>query len=198
MLYWIYLFFNLILIIALNLILNFSCATLFWLFVSFAVVLLPSLPIAILIRKLPEKWFDYRNKIFIVSEKETNFYKKIKIRSWKDKIPEAGVTANFRKDHIYHPNDLMYIKRFILETCYSSILHISCIITALLFSPLGLLWNGFWVMTLPIAIVYSVLNIPSFFIQRYNRPRLIKKYERMNGQEDVGDLKIMAQNNVNI
>lgn len=198
MIYWIYLFFNIILIIGLNLILNFSYTTLFWLFVSFAVVLLPSLPIAILIRKLPNKWFDYHNKIFIVNEKEITFYKKIKIRNWKDKIPEAGVTANFKKDHIYHPNDPMYIKKFILETCYSSILHISCIITSLIFSPLGLLWNGFLTMTLPIAIVYSVLNIPSFFIQRYNRPRLIKKYERMNGQEELSDLKIMEQNNVNI
>lgn len=179
MVYWIFLYFNIALIVSLNMIFNFSIFTFLWLVASFAVVLLPSLPVAVFIRKLPKKWFDYHNKIFVVKDSEINFYKKIKIRSWKDKIPEAGQTANFKKDHIYDPNNPEYVKQFIDETCYSSVLHFLCILTALSFSLFGLFWNGFLTMTLPVAVVYSILNVPSFIIQRYNRPRLIKKYERM-------------------
>lgn len=179
MVYWIFLYFNIALIVVLNMIFNFSIYTFLWLLLSFAVVLLPSLLVAIVIRLLPKKWFDYNKKIFRVKENEINFYKKIKIRSWKDKIPEAGQTANFKKDHIYQPDNPAYIEQFILETCYGSVLHLLCIFSSLLFSFLGLLWNGFWIMTFPVAIVYSILNVPSFMIQRYNRPRLIKKLERM-------------------
>lgn len=179
MLYWIFLYVSIALIVGLNMLFNFSMATFGWLFLSFAVVLLPSLFIAILIRKLPKRWFDYNNKIYQVKDSERNFYKKIQVHKWKDKIPEAGQTANFKKDHIYNPDSMEYIEKFLLETCYGSVLHLGCIISALLFSFLGLLWHGFFTMTFPIAIVYSILNVLSFIIQRYNRPRLVKKLERM-------------------
>lgn len=179
MLYWIFLYFNIVLICSLNLIFNFSLTTFLYLVLSFAVVLVPSLFVDIFIRILPKKWFDYNKKIFIVKDSEVNFYKKIGIRKWKDKIPEAGKTAGFSKDHLYDPNNPEYIKNFILETVYGSLLHLFCIITSLSFAFFGLLWNGFLTMTLPVAVVYSILNVPSFMIQRYNRPRLIKKLERM-------------------
>lgn len=179
MVYWIFLYFNIALICSLNLAFNFTLTTFLYLILSYAVVLVPSLFVDIFIRILPKKWFDYNKKIFIVKEKEIDFYKKIGIRKWKDKIPEAGKTAGFSKAHMEDPNNPEYIKKFILETVYGSVLHLLCIVTALSFSLLGLLWNGFLTMTLPVAVVYSILNVPSFIIQRYNRPRLIKKLERM-------------------
>lgn len=39
---------------------------------------------------LPSKWFDHKKSVFTVEKKEKLFYEKIKIRKWKDKIPEWG------------------------------------------------------------------------------------------------------------
>ena len=41
---------------------------------------------AFIIRRLPEKWFSYDKKIWNVSKAECNFYEKLGIKLWKDKI----------------------------------------------------------------------------------------------------------------
>ena len=179
MFYWIFLYTNIALICGLNLAFNLSFTTFLYLLLSFAIVLIPSLFVDIIIRLLPRKWFDYHKKIYYVSERESKFYKDIGIRDWKDKIPELGKTVNFSKAKLCDPNNPEYIERFILETCLGSMTHVFCMVSALGFSVFGLLWHGFLTMTLPVAVVYGVMNIPSILIQRYNRPRLIKKLERM-------------------
>lgn len=178
MMYFFIMFFCIFSIIGLNLAFNFAWQTLLNLLISFAIVLLPSLIIAVLIRLLPKSWFDNKHKIFKVSKKERHFYEKIKIKIWKDKIPDLGQTANFKKDKLDNTNDPVYLKKFINETIYGECVHILCIISALLsliFVPKKLLLP----MALPIAIVYICYNIPSIIIQRYNRPRLEVVYNRL-------------------
>lgn len=141
------------------------------LFLGFVIVLVPSLIPAILIRLLPKKWFNPDNNIYNVNKKESNFLIKLGIKKWKDKVPELGKLVNFKKDKIYDVNNPKYLEKFLIETCYAETLHILCIVTALVamfFMPNGCFWN----IAFPIAIVYSVYNIPSILIQRFNRPRL--------------------------
>ena len=49
-------------------------------------------------RLLPAKCADHTKKMFTVSVKEKKFYEKLKIRLWKDKIPEIGHFTGFRKN----------------------------------------------------------------------------------------------------
>lgn len=195
--YFVFVIFCVLTVIVVNLAFNFSLATAFNLLISFAFVLLPSLFPAIIIRLLPKDWFDYNNNIYKVSEKEKNFLVKIGIRNWKDKIPELGGTAGFKKDSLANGNDILYLKKFISETVYGEVLHICCIIFALLsllFVPRHLVLT----MALPIAIIYSFLNIPSILIQRYNRPRLIKQLTRLErNQKNQTDLTLQESDNRN-
>lgn len=176
--YFCFVIFCVLLIISLNMIFAFSINTAVELLYSFAMVLLPSLFVAVVIRILPKSWFDYNKKRYLVSEKEKNLLVKIGIRKWKDKIPELGGTVKFKKDTLTDTGNILYLKRFILETCYGETLHKFCIVSALLsllFVPRNLILK----MALPVAIIYSLINIPSILIQRYNRPRLIKQLTRL-------------------
>ena len=60
---------------------------------------------AFLIRRMPAKWFSHDKKIFQVSAREKKFYETLKIRKWKDKIPELGQFTAFRKNKIADPKN---------------------------------------------------------------------------------------------
>ena len=172
------LFFCIFGIIVANLAVNLSWAMALNLLLGFVIILLPSLFCAIIIRILPKKWFNYNNKIYNVGEKERQFLLKIGIKKWKDKIPELGQTVNFKKNKLIDANNPSYLEKFLTETCYAECLHISCVVCALIgmfFVPGGNFWN----IAFPIAFVYSVYNIPSILIQRYNRPRLKVQLKRL-------------------
>ena len=47
--------------------------------------------IALIIHKLPKKWFHYEKNFFYIYKWERKFYEKIKIKKWKDHIPELGI-----------------------------------------------------------------------------------------------------------
>ena len=126
---------------------------------------------AFIIRRLPNKWFSETNKIFASTKSEKKFYEKIGIKKWKDSVPELGGFTDFHKDHLYDPKSPEYIRRFILECNYGSMIHI---VTAILgfviifITPLDICF----LMAIPVAFVNFVLNLPPFFILRYNVNRL--------------------------
>lgn len=189
------LFFCIFTIIVLNLVFNFAWLTALYILIGFACVLLPSLFVAIIIRMLPRKWFNPNRKIYQVGDKERQFLLKIGIKKWKDKIPEMGQTVNFKKDKLQDANNAEYIQKFLVETCYAESLHISCAVLAIIFAFISLLFmpNLFvWTVSLPVAIVYSIYNIPSILIQRYNRPRLkvqLKRLTKNNNSDNISQVK---------
>ena len=136
-------------------------------------------------RALPEKCADRRKRIFHVSKKEKQFYEKLKIRKWKDKVPEIGHLTGFRKNKLQDPKSLAYVDRFLLEVCYGEIGHFFSAILG--FATLGFffitpLW---WAIALPVSVINAVMNAPSFMIWRYNcykleilRANLIRHAER--------------------
>lgn len=189
------LFFCIFTIIVLNLVFNFAWLTALYILIGFACVLLPSLFVAIIIRMLPREWFNPNRKIYQVGDKERQFLLKIGIKKWKDKIPEMGQTVNFKKDKLQDANNAEYIQKFLVETCYAESLHISCAVLAIIFAFISLLFmpNLFvWTVSLPVAIVYSIYNIPSILIQRYNRPRLkvqLKRLTKNNNSDNISQVK---------
>lgn len=123
-------------------------------------------------RLLPKKCADRRKKCFRVSSKEKKFYEKIKIRAWKEYIPEIGHLTGFRKNKIDQPKNLAYLDRFLLECCYGEIGHFSSIFTGfltLLFFPLTDLWVA---IAIPVALVSAILNVFPIFVLRYNAYKL--------------------------
>ena len=123
---------------------------------------------------LPKKLWNYENKIYKVSKKEIKFYEKLKIRKWKDLIPELGNTAGFSKKN-FKTTEIKYIERFIYETCIGEIFHYSCAIlgiTCIFIFPISQFY-----LFLPIAIASFILNYLPAIVQRYNRYkwRIIRK-----------------------
>lgn len=122
---------------------------------------------AFLIRRLPAKWFAHDKKIFCASAREKKFYEKLKIRKWKDKIPELGQFTDFHKNHIADPKNNAYLERYMLEAAYGEVIHFVGLFVGFLvifFFPL----RYWYCLGLPVAIANILLNLPSVFILRYN------------------------------
>ncbi len=143
---------------------------------------------AAICRVLPAKLANPEKKIFHVSQREKKFYERLKIRKWKDKVPEIGQFTGFRKNKLGDPKSLEYLDRFLLESAYGEIGHVASCITSfaiLLLFPIYRLW---FAVAIPVAIVSMLLNIPSLMILRYNsyklrvlRDSMAKKLRRAQG-----------------
>ena len=148
--------------------------------------------VALVIRRLPNKYFKGDNKFFDVSKKELRFYDKIGIKKWKDKVPELGGFTSFHKNKISDPHNNEYLNRFILEANYGIVIHFVSIFTSFLIifldyqmfvdfsKPIGL------TIGLPVAIVNAILIGLPTCILRYNLPRLkiIKKLNDRNKKNE--------------
>lgn len=148
----------------------FSIFGLTW-FAVLIVILIDGLT-ATVCRLLPERCANHEKKIFQVSAKEKRFYEKLKIRQWKDKVPEIGQFTGFRKNKIADPKSVEYIDRYLLEVCYGELGHVTSVFTSfllLLFFPLSRFWL---VVAIPVAFISALLNLPSLFILRYNSYKL--------------------------
>ncbi len=145
--------------------------------------------VAWIVNHLPKKWFSHDIKCFSVGAKEKKFYEKLKIRKWKDRVPELGALGGFRKNKIADPSSLEYVERFLLEICYGEAVHF----LSLFLGFLVMLVNEKYALTigLPVAIVNFFMNIPSLFILRYNSYKLkilyksnLKKLERQRKKQE--------------
>lgn len=119
-------------------------------------------------RGMPKKCAQHDKKIFTVSLKEKKFYEKLKIRKWKDKIPEIGHFTGFRKNKIADPKSVEYVERFLMEACYGEVGHFFSLFFGfliLLFFPIHKAWLA---ISIPVAIVNALLNFPTILVLRYN------------------------------
>ena len=134
--------------------------------------------IALIINKLPDKLFAVNNPLYKVSEAEKKFYKKIKVKNWKDKIWELGGLGGFSKKTLANPDSPEYIEKFIIE-CNKGVL------THRLSYPVGFLPMLFiqnicaLTIALPVAIVNLFLNILPTLALRYNTPKLQAMLKKM-------------------
>ena len=158
--------------------------------------------VATVCRLLPERFANHESKVYTVSAKEKSVFEKLKIRKWKDKVPEIGHFTGFRKNKIADPKSVEYLERFLLEACYGEMGHFWS-----LFFGFSLLLLGFipffptmslWLaISLPVAIINIFLNLPSLFILRYNSYKLeilrksnLKKQQRANAQKEAQAVRV--------
>ena len=123
-------------------------------------------------RMMPKAIARHDAKIYVVSAKEKKFYEKLKIRKWKDKVPEIGHFTGFRKNKIADPKSVEYLERFLLEACYGEVGHFFSLFfgfAILLLFPISDVW---FAISIPVAIINVLLNLPSLFILRYNSYKL--------------------------
>ncbi len=132
---------------------------------------------------LPRKWFDPDNCLFRCRpwEDRGRVYHKLKIRRWKDKLPDASrhckkmvpkrIRGHLSRDHL---------DRMIQETCVAEFIH-----SLLILLSIGVvrIWEGKrgWICWL----LCILGNLPFIFIQRYNRPRLQAALEHMENQHQT-------------
>ncbi len=137
-----------------------------------ALVMLVDAVVATVARLLPAKCADHENKIFKVSPKEKKFYEKLKIRLWKDRVPEIGQFTGFRKNKLDDPKSVEYLDRFLLESCYGEIGHFCSIFIGFVILFASFVTPMWFAISIPVAFVNAFLNIPSFCILRYNSYKL--------------------------
>ena len=132
--------------------------------------------LAFLIRRLPEEWFSHGKRIFAVSKKEREFYRAIKINSWKDCIPELGGFTDFHKNELKSGNDREYLERFIFESNYGVVIHLSNAVLGMFIVYLPFAQRmSIW---LPIFIINFILSVLPMMILRYHLPVLERLYCR--------------------
>lgn len=139
--------------------------------------------VALTVHLLPKGMFEPHRKAFHVSEKKIKFYKKLGVKKWKEKVPDLGQFANFKKNKIENPFSLKYIHKFLVENCYGDMIHIVSAFMGFLiifFPPVDLAIS----IALPVAIINFIINYMPVMIQRYNRPKLLNIYNKLLSQEN--------------
>lgn len=139
--------------------------------------------VAFVIRKMPEKWFERNKGIFKTGERELAFYEFLRVKKWKDHVPELGCFTGFHKNKLANPFDNKYIWRFIIESRYGVAIHFYSVPTSFLLLLLD--WkmysgeSNIWLtIGLPVAIVNAILIVLPAFILKYNLPRLLRIYDK--------------------
>ncbi len=167
---------------------NIALGTASWYYVLIAVIWCTALQfamdglIAILINKMPDRWFGVNNPLYRVSQKERELYKRLRVRFWKDRVWELGGLGGFSKKNVREPNNPRYIEKFIIE-CNKGVL------THRLSYPIGFLAmltlpNACALtIALPVALVNLYLNILPTLALRYNTPMLKAILDRLNRKE---------------
>ena len=139
---------------------------------AIVVIILVDGLVATVCRLLPKKCADHEKKFFQVSQKEKRFYEKIKIRLWKDKIPEIGHFTGFRKNKIAQPQDVEYLSRFLLEACYGELGHLWIMPIGFVILALFFIHETWIALAIPVSIVNAILNVLPVFVLRYNRYKI--------------------------
>ena len=129
-------------------------------------------------RLVPKEWFDYTRFPYrsFAFEKGGKIYEAIGIAKWQSRVPD--MSRIFPKlmpaKKIPARPDEQTLLVMIRETCAAEATH-----TLLMLAGLGVIviWPCVWGVML--YLVYAILgNLIFIIIQRYNRPRLVRLYER--------------------
>lgn len=133
----------------------------------------------ILGRLVPKSWFDYTRAPFRPAAFERNgkFYEAFAIAKWQNRVPD--MSRIFPK--LMPPKkmparpDAQTLLIMIRETCAAEATHAFLMVAGL---GVIVIWPCIWGVLL--YLVYAVFgNLVFLMIQRYNRPRLVRLYERM-------------------
>ncbi len=127
---------------------------------------------------LPRRWFRHDNPFFRSRPWEDGgrlYDRLFRVKKWKDKLPDnSRIFPWVYKKKVLDFHDPAQSLRLLQETCVAEAVHWALIALSPLF---------FWVLEPTYALVWGLIyvalgNLPFIVIQRYNRPRLARIYER--------------------
>ena len=102
-------------------------------------------------------------------ERSGRFYERLRVRAWKDRVPEAGALFAGGMSKRRLASGRSGLDRFAMETRRAELGHWSAMAAA----PVFVIWNPPSAATL--LLVYGVAsNLPFIVIQRYNRLRVTR------------------------
>lgn len=134
--------------------------------------------IAILINKMPDRWFGVNNRLYRVSQRERALYKRWRVRQWKDKVWELGGLGGFSKKELKEPNNPEYIEKFIIE-CNKGVLTHRLAYPVGFAAMLTLPFPCNLTIALPVAIVNLYLSVLPTLVLRCNTPALQSILKRL-------------------
>ena len=140
--------------------------------------------IAILINKMPDGWFGVDNRLYHVSQRERELYKKWRVRQWKDKVWELGGLGGFSKKSVKEPGNPAYVEKFIIE-CNKGVLTHRLSYPAGFLAMLTLPDVCSLTIALPVALVNLYLNILPTLALRYNTPKLHIMLQRLREAQNT-------------
>jgi len=140
--------------------------------------------IAILINKMPDGWFSVDNRLYRVSQRERELYKKWRVRQWKDKVWELGGLGGFSKKSVKEPGNPAYVEKFIIE-CNKGVLTHRLSYPAGFLAMLTLPGVCSLTIALPVALVNLYLNILPTLALRYNTPKLHIMLQRLREAQNT-------------
>ncbi len=135
-------------------------------------------------RVLPKAWFRYDRAPFRAFrwEQGGRIYTRLAIQRWQSCVPDMSKV--FPK--LMPPKSMQTrpsqqtLARMLQETCVAEAVHAFLCVLGLYCLWLWPGWGG-----AAFYVVYVMLgNLPFILIQRYNRPRLARLYQRRQGQKE--------------
>lgn len=130
-------------------------------------------------RMLPKSWFHEQGFPYrpMKWEKNGNIYRKLSIHKWQNKVPDMSkILPKFMpKKSLLHfrgdPEELMLLAK---ECCIAECIHA-------LLALLGFYCIKIWpeIGGCVMACLYFLINICYVMIQRYNRPHILKVYDKL-------------------
>ncbi len=132
---------------------------------------------------LPRGGIDYTRVPFkpFSWEKSGAVYNALHVRQWKDHVPDMSrVSKKMVSKKLSAVTRLEEMERLIKETCVAEIIHVSLTVLSLMCI---VIWPGAGGVIVSILCVLG--NGVFIIIQRYNRPKLVKVYERLRRGEHL-------------
>ena len=181
-----------LLVLGINLIFNFSFGTVLDYLLAFAFLIAPTVAVGIVFTMLmPKKIYNPDSSIFKEASFEKNMYDKLKVKKWKDYVPQFLRIDNIddaKEDNVDVQNP-EYLELFISETCRAEMVHFFYVAFVIVMFVLLLVINTALALKFGIAfaVVWILFNMASILIQRFNRPRLQELLKKVKANKKPKD-----------
>ena len=118
-----------------------------------------------------QKKFDYDSFWFRSKAFEKKLYQILKVKKWKNIVPTYD-----KREYALKEEEL---EQVIHNMCHAEVTHEVIMLTGYFPVLLGQQISH-WGILLMMSFLFSLVHLPFIFIQRYNRPRVIRLYKKAN------------------
>lgn len=115
------------------------------------------------------KKFNYNSFWFMPKKFEKNLYKIMKVKKWKTKVPSYDSDEYSLETH--------NVEDVIMNMCHAEVVH-EVIFVASYLPIIGGFVISHWGVLILTSFLFSCCHLIFVIIQRYNRPRIVRLYEK--------------------